>query len=37
MIHDYAEVDLDEVWKAVEGELPELNPIIMQMLEELDG
>ena len=37
LIHDYAEVDLDEVWKAVERDLPELKPIIVQILEDLDG
>ena len=36
LIHDYTQVDLDEVWNVVERDLPNLKPRILQILQELD-
>ncbi len=35
LIHDYAGIELDEVWHVVEHDLPELKPKIFQLLSEL--
>jgi len=34
LIHDYAGIELDEVWNVVEYNLPELKPKIFQLLSE---
>jgi len=36
LIHDYTQVDLDEVWNVVERDLPNLKPRILHILQELD-
>ena len=35
LIHHYFEIDLDEVWSVVEGDLPHLEPHLRKLLEEL--
>ncbi|MBI2496093.1 MAG: DUF86 domain-containing protein, partial [Candidatus Omnitrophica bacterium] len=35
LIHEYFGVNLDVVWRAVQQDLPQLTPVIVQMLGEL--
>ena len=35
LVHDYFGVDIDEVWNAVEKDVPELKKTILRLLAEL--
>lgn len=37
LIHDYMEIDLDEVWNGIERDLPELKQRVLQILQELEN
>jgi uncharacterized protein with HEPN domain len=36
LIHDYLQIDLDEVWDVIERNLPELKHKILEILQEID-
>ena len=37
LVHDYFGIDLQEVWMAVERDIPDLKPKIHTILQELEG